>query len=359
MKSLLLCSLPLLGGLLFGSLSSTAQPLTDKELHINPSADSTNKALAFSFAAIGDAPYDKGDERLLRDVIDDMDNQTLAFVVHVGDIKSGSEPCSDTLLETRKELLNSSNHALILVPGDNEWTDCHRKAAGSYDPIERLNRLRELFYDDEWSLGKNRITLVRQSDVARFHSYRENVRWEQGNILFVGINLPGSNNNYLLEAGRNGEFEERLIANHWWLSRAFSIAKQKHLAGVVVIAQGNPLFENSLFSIHKDASVSRSKLRASAARDGYAEFKELLADLSVDYAQHSNGKVLFIHGDTHHFQTDHPLKDSAGKALPYFTRLETFGAPFVNNWIRVTVDPTTETLFLIESHHVGESRQLP
>ena len=35
---------------------------------------------------------------------------------------------------------------VVLTPGDNEWTDCHRVAAGEYQPLERLAKLREVFY---------------------------------------------------------------------------------------------------------------------------------------------------------------------------------------------------------------------
>ena len=35
---------------------------------------------------------------------------------------------------------------MIYVPGDNEWTDCHRANNGGYDPLERLAFLRAMFY---------------------------------------------------------------------------------------------------------------------------------------------------------------------------------------------------------------------
>jgi len=41
-----------------------------------------------------------------------------------------------------QELFETFEAPLIFVPGDNEWTDCHRQNNGSYDPIERL----EIFF---------------------------------------------------------------------------------------------------------------------------------------------------------------------------------------------------------------------
>ena len=36
---------------------------------------------------------------------------------------------------------------LLYTPGDNEWTDCHRPAAGRYNPLERLDAVRATFFD--------------------------------------------------------------------------------------------------------------------------------------------------------------------------------------------------------------------
>ena len=49
---------------------------------------------------------------------------------------------------------------LIYTPGDNEWTDCHRRSNGGYDPLERLGRLRDVLFDEPYfyqnsSLGLN------------------------------------------------------------------------------------------------------------------------------------------------------------------------------------------------------------
>ena len=72
-----------------------------------------------------------------------MDTEKLAFVIHVGDIKSGDSDCSDNALKDILDAFQTSAHPLIYVPGDNDWTDCHRKSNVSHDPLERLDRLRE------------------------------------------------------------------------------------------------------------------------------------------------------------------------------------------------------------------------
>jgi len=40
---------------------------------------------------------------------------------------------------------------LIYTPGDNEWTDCNKLEAGSYNPQERLETARKVFFKDRQS----------------------------------------------------------------------------------------------------------------------------------------------------------------------------------------------------------------
>lgn len=48
--------------------------------------------------------------------------------------------------------------------------------------------------------------------------------------------------------------------------------------------------------------------------------------------------MLLIHGDTHEYTVDHPLRRAGtGEALENFTGLETYGSPDIG-WVRVVVD---------------------
>ena len=51
---------------------------------------------------------------------------------------------------------------LILTPGDNEWADCGRLAAGSFDPLDRLDLLRSLMPQGGRSFGRRPIPVERQ-----------------------------------------------------------------------------------------------------------------------------------------------------------------------------------------------------
>jgi hypothetical protein len=281
----------------------------------------------FAFAVIGDTPYNIVEEPVFRGMLASLDDETLAFIVHVGDFKGAASPCSDTLFEERRAQFNSSRHALIYTPGDNEWTDCHRASAGGYDPVERLDKLRALFFSGDSSLGRQAMPLERQSADPRFAAYRENQRWRVGRYLFVTLNLPGSNNNLGRSAEADAEHSARMAANRNWLDQAFDLAKSDDTAALFLFFQANPLWEQK-----------------PAGRRGYRKFVEQLEA----GARRLGKPVIVVHGDTHTFRVDQPLRDSAtGKTLENVTRIETYGSPRVG-WVRVEIDPESREWLRVE-----------
>lgn len=294
----------------------------------------------FSFAIIGDAPYNFLEVPVFVQMLKDIDEEDVAFVVHVGDIKNGASPCSDELLEERKRMFQASRHPFIYVPGDNEWTDCHSKNAGGYDPIERLARLRQVFYPGDASLGQSTLRLERQSDDSsappEFRAYRENVRWTLNDIMFIGLNVPGSNNNFGRTPQMNAEYELRSRADAAWLGQGFELAKKNVCIAVFVLIQADLRFDNARQPPPKTT-------------DGYAAFKQELLARTLDFAK----PVFLVHGDTHWFRVDQPLIDpSTQKRVENFTRIESFGSPYVD-WIKVNIDPSSPTLF---SYTTGTKR---
>ncbi|MFC6521150.1 hypothetical protein ACFQAT_16865 [Undibacterium arcticum] len=171
----------------------------------------------FSFGVIPHAFQNGTDETPLRDAIAETNRENLAFVV-VNGIKASKEACDDALYDRRKSLLNAAENGIVISLAASDWTECKNAKARSA-AVERLNRLREVFFTDDFSLGASKIPLVRQSSSAKFRSYVENARWEFATVLFATVNLPGQNNHYRSDAGRNSEFEDRLIANRDWLDR--------------------------------------------------------------------------------------------------------------------------------------------
>lgn len=299
---------------------------------------------AGAFALFGDIPYNEREVEALRLIIDEMnrDNE-LAFVVHDGDLKSGSETCDNRRFLARRADFEASRHPFILIPGDNEWTDCHRPSNGPYDPQERLAKLRELFFATDESLGQRKLKLTRQGDwQPQYAAWRENVRWEFENVLFIGVNIPGSNNNWKNRAD-NSEFHARLKANTAWISTNFRSAREKNLRAVMLIMQANPDFEGEEAAKQKDQT---------GFRDGFAEFKVQLAQEAIAFGK----PVVVVHGDTHRYQLNQPLKDQTGASVANVTRLETPGSPFVG-WVRTVIDANAPQVFQFTVKRFGATQQ--
>ena len=282
-----------------------------------------------SFGLFGDMPYSPWERKTMPELIAQMDHENLAFVVHDGDIKNGGSECSDAVLRDILSVFQTSKTPLIYVPGDNEWTDCHRSNNGSYDPLERLEKLRELFFVGDNALGQRPIALERQSRNPAFASYRENVRWLAGGALFVGLNLPGSENNYHGTHHKGGpvpEFVARSAANRVWLAQAFAQARTQKLPGILIVIQADPEFE--------DANKGK-------VHPGYEEFLKQLREETQAFA----GQVVLVHGDAHRHQINQPMLDPVSQqVVKNFTRVETFGFPFFG-WVKATVDVTDPKVF--------------
>jgi hypothetical protein len=280
----------------------------------------------FSFAAFGDAPYFAFEEPAVVRLIASFAEAGVEFAVHVGDLKSGSARCTDALFEERLRMLDASPVPLVFTPGDNDWLDCHRATAGSYEPLERLERVRELFHAGAASLGRRTLPLVRQSADPRFRAYRENARWTFGGVAFVTLNVPGSNNNLGRTSAMDAEHAARMAANFEWLDEAVRRAEAPDMRGLVVFAHADPRFG-----------------RGPPRVDGFARFREVLRA----HAEWLAKPLLLVHGDGHRYRVDRPLRDRAtGRPLDHFTRVEVFGTPEVN-WVRIDVDPANPRLFAV------------
>ena len=254
-------------------------------------------AQSFTFAAIGDIPYGPHEE--FAALIDKLNGQPLAFTLHVGDIKSGSTVCSDESFLNVRELFEQFDRPLIYTPGDNEWTDCHRGNNGRYDPLERLEKIRQLFFASNESLGKRRLTLQTQSSQKSFSSYVENRRWSQGKVRFATLHLVGSNNNLQPGLPSSSEFAAREHANIAWLRETFAESKANLDVAVVLAMQADTFFGEP------------------RKGSGFVRWNAALVEEVAAWGK----PVLLVQGDTHQYLIDRPLKDAKGKPLSQLVRL--------------------------------------
>ena len=248
---------------------------------------------ARAFGLMGDTPYSQSEVRRLDALIDDMNAANLAFVAHVGDITSGGGPCSDEWFAARKAQFARLRAPFILLPGDNDWTDCHRSG---FDPPERLAKWRSLF-----CLSKMDLKMEQQSG-----PYCEHVRWESSGYLFVALNVQGSNNNRGRTAAMDQEYAKRMQAVSAWIDDSEREFVERKLQGLVLLMQANPFL---------------------APRSGPSGFTGILQELSALGARHP-GKVILVNGDTHTYRDDLPI--------PGVRRIEVPGSPFVD-WLRSAI----------------------
>jgi hypothetical protein len=277
-------------------------------------------AADFSFGVVGQSFVHNDGETALRNALAESDADNLAFVV-VNGIKSANESCSDRLYMARRSILDGAQNGIIMSLAANDWVPC-KNGAGKSSAIERLNQIRELFYDSDMSFGASKLDLIRQSASPKFREYAENARWEIDGILFATVNLPINNNHYRSDGGRNGEYEDRLIANRDWLQRLFALAKNQKLPGIVLFSDANPLLP-----LLQRAPELRGQ------RDGFNEVRQLITTLSAKYP----GRVLLVHSQPH-----------APRNIIWYGNLGTLGSDV--NWSKIGVNTTRPTLFYVAEH---------
>jgi hypothetical protein len=277
------------------------------------------ESAAFSFGVIAQSVPSDVRENALRQAIAESDADNLAFVVANG-IKAANEPCTDAVYKKHQALLDSAKNGLVISLMADDWTAC-RDENNRPIAFESINRLRELFFADEFSLGDSKIPLIRQSTMPKFRNYAENMRWRINDVLFATINVPANNNNYVYAAGRNSEFEDREIANNDWLQRIFLTARIKKLDGIVLFCDANPFISGN------------STRTSNKKRGGYIDIRRKILALSNQF----HGRVLIVHNESE------PGQASGTRGIIWHHNIGTLhtGAP----WRKVTVQPSSSELF--------------
>ncbi|NDJ13633.1 MAG: hypothetical protein EBY17_20965 [Acidobacteriia bacterium] len=140
----------------------------------------------------------------------------------------------------------------------------------------------------------------------------EHVRWVWDGAVFIGLNVPGSNNNLGRTAQMDDEFASRMFAVSAWLREAEQLAAKPQARALVVMMQANPDFEGRP---HPDDMP-----------DGYAGLRKSL----VEIARRLGKPVIVAHGDSHRYKHDRPVE-----GVPNLTRIEVDGWPWMG-WLRVS-----------------------
>jgi hypothetical protein len=354
----------------------------------------TGSANVLTLAVYGDSPYSTtGDadpnattqEFLATPAFIDAINHDpkVDLVVHVGDIHSGSQRCTQPYDQSIFDLWTAYKDPLIYTPGDNEWSDCQKakqlgppgdqdpsKSYANADPIANLALVRSIFFAHPgYTLGGRPKQVISQAQVGTGTDaeYVENVMWEQSKTLFVTINVPGGSNNdnddwfgHPRTQAQTDEINNRTQADIDWLNAAFGQAKADGVGAVVIITQADMWDVTDMKAGHQ------------------AAYEPIIANM-VSNTLSFVKPVLFFNGDAHVYRSDDPLEQGSactgdfdaslgantcsidawthheGPAanhydVPNFHRVTVHGSTFPLEYLRLTVDPrasnpTTSTSF--------------
>jgi len=299
-----------------------------------------------SFAVLGDTPYGADQVVDLPNLISAINaDSDVSTVVHLGDIKTGSSRCDTSYFEQVRDQFDTLADPFIFTPGDNEWTDCHRKGAGKFDPLERLDVLREVFYPvPGQSLGERKRWVFSQAYVPGLESFPENQLWLQSSVVFSVLHVVGSNNGLapwftddatdaLMDdpERREAEVEARTDATLDWLDRTFFLASLSHAKGVALFMQADMW---DAFSVTNNLPL-----------DGFDVIVQRIADLSAAYKK----PVLILQGDSHSYLVDQPLAQpdvvhNVSVVAPNVTRIVVQGST-TREWLKLSVDPRSRSVF--------------
>ena len=342
---------------------------------------------AFTYAVYGDAPYgttpaDTSEFDATPAFVDSVNaDPDVSSVVHVGDIHSGKQFCTEAYDRAVYQLWTRFQDPLVYTPGDNEWTDCHKAAegGGTYDPstgtvkyvldpgtgqpvdyasgnpAANLDLVRSIFFAHPGrTLGSGGLRVLSQAQLPDPHHrgdarYVENVVWQRAGTVFVTIDVPGGSNNNAdpwygapaESAQQQQERAQRTAADLRWLDVAFGLARATRAHGVVIVTQADMWDLDGKTPAH------------------LTNYEPLVASI----AHHTTAfgrPVLLLNGDSHVYRSDNPLAPGAsctgdagvcaGDAwnshpnydVPNFHRIVVHGSTIPLEWLKLRVDPRAQ-----------------
>src|SRR5262245_49778899 len=189
------------------------------------------------FSAFGDVPYSTSE---IADVQEHVDNFNLyspsIFLIHLGDIQSGSETCQEARYQTVANILKGLAVPAFIVPGDNEWVGCSNPAQGWAWWEQYLLGLEENFCGI-WPV---------EAQAAR----PENFSFMRDGVLFIGLNYVSGGPSSVTQA--DADWVNSQFATYGASARAAVLMAQKEPGGVLfdaVKARGHA-FAKPVLYIH-------------------------------------------------------------------------------------------------------------
>src|SRR5262245_20138333 len=195
------------------------------------------RAADLIFSAIGDVPYSTSEIPELEEHIANHNLYSPSrFLIHLGDIKSGSETCAEARYATIADILHASQVPAFIVPGDNEWVNCPNP-------------------DQAWAWWTAHLLGIEQDfcgiwPVDAQQSRPENFSFVLDGVLFIGLNEVSGTPSSVRDA--DAAWVNSQFAAKGATSRAAVLMAQKEPGGVLwdaVLANGRA-FGKPLLYIH-------------------------------------------------------------------------------------------------------------
>jgi len=189
------------------------------------------------FSAVGDVPYGPDEIPELEEHIANLNLYSPSiFLIHLGDILSGSESCQEVRYQTVADVLLGSAVPAFIVPGDNEWVGCSNPSQG-------------------WAWWEANLLGLEQDfcgiwPVAEQSTHPENFSFVRDGVLFIGLNNVSGGPSSVEQA--SADWVNAQFAAYGASSRAAVLMAQKEPGGVLfdaVKARGHS-FAKPVLYIH-------------------------------------------------------------------------------------------------------------
>jgi hypothetical protein len=330
---------------------------------VAPADDRDDEREGYAIGLWGDLPYSTTQATTgVPNLIADMNKQELAFTIHDGDLKAGSNsPCDANLYAQALGYFNALKAPAAFTPGDNDWTDCDRPSNGGFPSLDRLDYERQVFFSTPYSLGQRKMRQKVQTEplclgVNGLVPCTENRRWTRGGVTYATLNIQGSCNNLCDTAPDPLEFAYRNQADIAWMQATFQEAAERNSAAIMLVGQADPGWDKT-DGTRAPVRDPKTLAETDGQPDGYQDFLLALRAQVIAFRK----PVAYVHGDSHYFRVDKPFLDAQGRRLENFTRVETFGDNQGNgnndvNWLKVVVDPRSREVFTYQPQIVPANR---
>ena len=293
---------------------------------------------SISFVAFGDAPYHTEGYPSLESLIKKVNTTKPSLIIHTGDTH-GHYTCDNATMDNLRSYMNDFKAPVLYTPGDNEWTDCKSTKVGTFEPLERLNYLRQTHFKNGKTLGSLPEKVINQNK----DGYPENARLIKNNIGFITVHVVGSNNNFItsdVEAMK--EFFARNKANLAWLKESFAELEETDAIVVALHADMFERIDTSFLLIKSSTFKFRGTPLQPFGRADRSPFHEIGLAIGK-YSSKLEKPVLLLHGDSHIHEIYQPFK----KSHPYLHVIQVYGHPHLAA-IEIAVRPGSKRPFQVD-----------